>query len=270
MRKHRIYTTSFASVYPLYVAKAEKNGRTKKAVDEIIRWLTGYTQSALEAQKKKQTDFETFFAQAPDLNPLRRQIKGLVCGVRVEAINAPLMQEIRYLDKLIDELAKGRPLAKILRQPSQEAQTQTVPKREATAPKATAPQHAFERFWNTCQPSLIADIKAIDALIKNHAPKLSPVTQGTMLAYGAFQYRYDSGREGTSARIAIASRKNGISLHFNCVNDQGYIAEQFAAHFPKAKVGKSCVAFKRLSDIGEKELVALIKLAQISTGAGER
>jgi hypothetical protein len=112
---HRIYTTSFASVYPLYVAKAQRKGRTKAEVDAIIRWLTGHTQKALEAQIKKGTDFETFFAQAPALNPLRRLSKGVVCGVRVEDVAEPLMQEIRYLDKLIDELAKGKTMEKILR-----------------------------------------------------------------------------------------------------------------------------------------------------------
>ena len=115
MNKHRIYTMSFASVYPLYVAKAEKKGRTKKDVDDIIRWLTGYSQQGLEAQLKKQTDFETFFAQAPQLNSSRALIKGVVCGVRVENVKEPTMQEIRFLDKLIDELAKGKAMEKILR-----------------------------------------------------------------------------------------------------------------------------------------------------------
>lgn len=114
-KKHRIYTMSFASIYPLYIAKAEKKGRTKKEVDEVICWLTGYTQKGLEAQVKKQTDFETFLAQAPKLNPSRFLVKGVVCGVRVEDITDPTMQGIRYLDKLIDELAKGRSMEKILR-----------------------------------------------------------------------------------------------------------------------------------------------------------
>ncbi len=115
MEKHRIYTTSFASVYPLYVAKAEKKGRTKKEVDEVIRWLTGYSQQALEAEIKKQTDFETFFAKAPALNASRTLITGVICGVRIEDITEPTMREIRYLDKLIDELAKGKAMEKILR-----------------------------------------------------------------------------------------------------------------------------------------------------------
>ena len=115
MTKHRIYTTSFASVYPHYVAKAEKKGRTKAEVDEIIRWLTGYRQDELDAQLEKRTDFETFFAEAPQLNPLRASIKGVVCGVRVEDMERSTMQEIRYLDKLIDELARGRTMEKILR-----------------------------------------------------------------------------------------------------------------------------------------------------------
>lgn len=115
MSKHHIYTMSFARVYPHYVAKAEKKGRTKTEVDEIIRWLTGYSQEELEAQLGKQTNFETFFTEAPQLNPSRSLIKGVVCGVRVEDIEDPTMREIRYLDKLIDELAKGKPMDKILR-----------------------------------------------------------------------------------------------------------------------------------------------------------
>ena len=115
MAKHRIYTMSFARVYPEYVAKAEKKGRTKAEVDEIICWLTGYSQEGLEAQLEKQTDIETFLAEAPQLNPSRALIKGVVCGVRVEDIKEPTMREIRYLDKLIDELAKGKAMEKILR-----------------------------------------------------------------------------------------------------------------------------------------------------------
>lgn len=115
MARHRIYTTTFASVYPLYVAKAEKKGRTKAEVDQIISWLTGYDQKDLSAQLDKQTDFETFFAEAPHINPSRALIKGVVCGVRVEDIEEPTMREIRYLDKLIDELARGKAMDKILR-----------------------------------------------------------------------------------------------------------------------------------------------------------
>jgi len=109
---------SVARVYPEYVKKAEKKGRTKAEVDEIIRWLTGYSQAELEATLEKQTDFETFFAEAPQLNPSRYLIKGVVCGVRVEDIEEPTMQAIRYLDKLIDELAKGKAMEKILRKAS--------------------------------------------------------------------------------------------------------------------------------------------------------
>ncbi|MEK7570790.1 MAG: DUF2200 domain-containing protein [Patescibacteria group bacterium] len=115
MIKHRIYTMSFASVYPLYIAKAEKKGRTKAEVDEIIRWLTGYSQKELEMQLEKQTDIQTFLTEAPKLNPARTLITGVICGVRVEDIKEPTMQEIRYLDKLIDELAKGKLMEKILR-----------------------------------------------------------------------------------------------------------------------------------------------------------
>jgi hypothetical protein len=113
--KHRIFTMSFASVYPHYVAKAQRKGRTQAEVDAIIRWLTGYTQEALERQLRAQTDFETFLQQAPRPHPARLQIKGVVCGVRVEQVQDPTMREIRYLDKLIDELAQGKPLDKILR-----------------------------------------------------------------------------------------------------------------------------------------------------------
>jgi hypothetical protein len=115
MAKHRIFTTSFASVYPVYVAKAEKEGRTKTEVDQVISWLTGYGQKELETQLKKQTDFETFFAKAPRMNPSRTLIKGVICGVRVEEIEEPTMREIRYLDKLIDELACGKAMDKVLR-----------------------------------------------------------------------------------------------------------------------------------------------------------
>lgn len=114
--KHRIYTMSFDRVYPLYVAKAERKGRTKAEVDEIICWFTGYTPEGLEAQLDNQTDVETFLMEAPQLNPSRALIKGVVCGVRVEDIEEPTMREIRYLDKLIDELAKGKAMEKILRQ----------------------------------------------------------------------------------------------------------------------------------------------------------
>lgn len=115
MSKHKLYTMSFARVYPLYISKAERKGRTKSEVDEIIQWLTGYSQEGIEVQLEKQTDLETFFDDAPQLNPLRILIKGVVCGIRVEDIEEPTMQEIRYLDKLIDELAKGKAMNKILR-----------------------------------------------------------------------------------------------------------------------------------------------------------
>jgi hypothetical protein len=115
MDKHRVYAMSVASVYPHYIAKAEKKGRTKSEVDEIFRWLTGYSQTELEALLEARTNFETFFAQAPQMNPARTAIKGLICGVRIEEIEDPLMREIRYLDKLIDELAKGKAMEKILR-----------------------------------------------------------------------------------------------------------------------------------------------------------
>lgn len=114
-KRHRIYTTSFASVYPHYVTKAENKDRTKAEVDEIIQWLTGYTHKQLNAILDDETDFETFFADAPRMNPNRSLIIGVVCGVRVEDIEEPTMREIRYLDKLVDELARGKAMAKILR-----------------------------------------------------------------------------------------------------------------------------------------------------------
>ena len=116
MTKHRIYTMSFATVYPLYLAKVERKGRDKSEVDVLIRWLTGYSQEQLAEEIERKTDFETFFAKAPALNPVRSQIKGVICGVRIEEIEDDLMREVRYLDKLIDELANGRPLNKIMRE----------------------------------------------------------------------------------------------------------------------------------------------------------
>ena len=115
MAEHRIYQISITSVYPLYVLKVEKKGRTKAEVDQVIHWLTGYDQSALALELKKQTSLRDFFADAPRLNPQRKLITGVICGVRVEEIQEQTMQEIRYLDKLIDELAKGKSMEKILR-----------------------------------------------------------------------------------------------------------------------------------------------------------
>ena len=116
MSKHRVFKMAFAGVYPLYVQKAERKNRTKEEVDQIICWLTGYDQAGLQQQIEQKNDFETFFAQAPTMNPNCSLIKGVVCGIRVEEIEDPLMQKIRYLDKLIDELAKGKKMEKILRQ----------------------------------------------------------------------------------------------------------------------------------------------------------
>jgi hypothetical protein len=116
MDNQRVFKMSFASVYPLYVQKAEKKGRTKKEVDEVICWLTGYTARALATQIEQRKDFEAFFGEAPSLHPNASKITGTVCGVRLEEIEDPLMRKIRYLDKLVDELAKGRPMVKILRE----------------------------------------------------------------------------------------------------------------------------------------------------------
>jgi len=116
MPKHHIFAMTFARVYPLYVQKAERKNRTKEEVDQIIRWLTGYNQAGLQQQIKQENDIETFFAEAPAIHPNSSLIKGVVCGVRVEDVEDPLMRQIRYLDKLIDELAKGKAMEKILRQ----------------------------------------------------------------------------------------------------------------------------------------------------------
>lgn len=137
MTKHRIYTTSFASVYPHYVAKAEKKGRTKAEVDEIIEWLTGYGREALAAELAAGTDFESFFAMAPRMNPARGAITGVICGVRVEEIEEPVMREIRYLDKLIDELARGKRMEKCQRvSPSRSRYTNSL-----------AGQHRDQALW---------------------------------------------------------------------------------------------------------------------------
>ncbi len=121
-KKHRIYTVPFAHVYPYYVKKVKSKGRTEEELHKVIRWLTGYTVKQLEAHMKKQTDFENFYGKAK-LNPARKLITGTVCGVRVETIKDPLMQELRYLDKLIDELAKGKPMEKILRTADSQKET---------------------------------------------------------------------------------------------------------------------------------------------------
>ncbi len=115
MKRHRTFTTSVASVYPHYVRKAEKKGRKQEEVDQVIRWLTGYSPTALAEQLEREKDFESFFAEAPALHPNASRITGVICGVRIEEIEDPLMRNIRYLDKLVDELAKGRPMEKILR-----------------------------------------------------------------------------------------------------------------------------------------------------------
>jgi hypothetical protein len=118
MEKHRVYSMSVARVYPLYITKVERKGRTKQEVDQVIKWLTGYSQKELNTHIKNETDFETFFAEAPELNPSRTLITGVVCGIRVEDIKEPTMKLIRYLDKLVDELAKGKAMEKILRKES--------------------------------------------------------------------------------------------------------------------------------------------------------
>lgn len=119
MKNQRVYEMAVGKVYPLYLTKVEKKGRTKAEVDEVFQWLTGYNQEELENNFENQTNFETFFNQAPKLNPNRELITGVICGIRVEEIEDPIIQEVRYLDKLIDELAKGKKMEKILRQPKQ-------------------------------------------------------------------------------------------------------------------------------------------------------
>jgi len=120
MPEHRIFATEFSSVYPLYVKKAERKGRSREEVDQVIRWLTGYSEDGLQQQLEKQSDFRTFFAEAPGINPSSSLITGVVCGVRVEEVEDPLMQKIRYLDKLVDELAKGKAMEKVLRKAATE------------------------------------------------------------------------------------------------------------------------------------------------------
>ena len=115
MKKHRIFNTAFASVYPHYVHKAEAKGRTRQEVDEVICWLTGYSREALAEQIERKKDIETFFGEAPAMHPNASKISGVICGVRIQEIEDPLMRNIRYMDKLVDELAKGRPMEKILR-----------------------------------------------------------------------------------------------------------------------------------------------------------
>ena len=120
MSEHRIFATEFSSVYPLYVKKAERKGRSREEVDQVVRWLTGYSEDGLQHQLHKQVDFRTFFAEAPAINPNSSLITGVVCGVRVEEVEDPLMQKIRYLDKLVDELAKGKAMEKVLRKAATE------------------------------------------------------------------------------------------------------------------------------------------------------
>jgi hypothetical protein len=133
--KHRIYSMAFAKVYPMLLAKAEKKGRTKEEVDTVIRWLTGYTAQGLQKQLKNEVTIETFFHAAPKPNPNRHLITGTICGVRIEEIDDPLMREVRYLDKLVDELAKGRPMEKILRRPAaQSVEDATKAESSASSP----------------------------------------------------------------------------------------------------------------------------------------
>jgi hypothetical protein len=129
MPKHRIFTTAFAKVYPLYVQKAERKGRTRQEVDQVICWLTGYDQAGLRQQLEHESDFETFFVQAPAIHPNSVLIKGVICGVRVEEIEDPLMQKIRYLDKLVDELAKGKALESVLRRTGESKPAAARPRR---------------------------------------------------------------------------------------------------------------------------------------------
>ncbi len=143
MAQHRIYTMTFSAVYPLYVAKATRKGRTNEEVDTVIRWLTGYTKKGLETQIRRAVTLEEFFAKAPKLSPLRSLITGVICGVQIEDITDPLMREVRYLDKLIDELAKGRPMEKILRQGSASPETQ-IKKSGSTVHQDILRYHAMQ------------------------------------------------------------------------------------------------------------------------------
>lgn len=135
MDNHRIFAMPFARVYPMYVAKVESKGRTKAELDEVIRWLTGYSARSLESHLSKQTNFEVFFRKAPKPNPHRELVTGVVCGVRVEAVEDPLMREIRRLDKLVDELAKGRAMEKILRKPPSAEPSPSEPAKKSRRPR---------------------------------------------------------------------------------------------------------------------------------------
>jgi uncharacterized protein YdhG (YjbR/CyaY superfamily) len=189
--KHRIFTTSVSSVYPLYLAKAEKKGRTREELDEIIRWLTGYTQPQLEAILKTPTDFESFFANAPTPNPVRASITGVICGVRIQEIQESTMREIRYLDKLVDELAKGKSMEKILRsQPSTTAVPSAPPRVESTPgatkarPAAAPTKMTFEGYLAGLQPAQREALEHLRRAIRAAAPKAEEC-----ICYGVPAYR---------------------------------------------------------------------------------
>jgi uncharacterized protein YdhG (YjbR/CyaY superfamily) len=176
MTKHRIYNTSVASVYVHYVAKAERKGRTKVEVDEIIRWLTGYRQEELEAHLKKGTDFETFFQDASELNPLRILIKGTICGIRIESIEEPLMKEIRYMDKLIDELAQGKSMDRILRK--QEKNDDFSQLRLATPARRALLQAGIETLEQLSQYTE-EEVLKLHGMGKSATPKLKTALEQT-------------------------------------------------------------------------------------------
>ncbi len=176
MARHRIFSMPFAPVYPACMQKAQRKGRTQQEAGQIICWLTGYGEADLQRHIERQTDFETFFAQAPAMNPNRRLIQGVVCGIRVEQITDPLMQEIRYLDKLIDELAKGRPMEKILRQePGLPLSHEPQPWRKIrdTAPARSPLIRAFAAFWRR---------KSAAHFLRRQAGSGTPIRFGSRMA----------------------------------------------------------------------------------------
>ena len=209
MTKHKIYTTSVASVYRHYVVKAEKKGRTKAEVDEIICWLTGYSQKAHEANLENETDFETFFDQAPQLNPSRTLIRGVVCGVRVEDIKEPIMREIRYLDKLIDELAKGKSMEKILRSSATEIIKSSSPKRKVMSAQSKANLGSFEDLLHAN-----SEVNAIALALRESIFKAFPETvEVVRLGDGAASYGIGQ-KKNSESYVYIMPKAGYVNLGF--------------------------------------------------------
>lgn len=268
MAKHRIFTTSVASVYPHYVAKAEKKGRTKAEVNEVMRWLTGYSQDELDARLSNKTDFETFFAEAPRMNPARSAITGVICGVRIEEIEEPTMREIRYLDKMVDELAKGKTMAKILRTPEQPAlgATPMATARKTAASRTTARKTAGRKTTATSDGpgnyiAAIADeARRHDcerlATLMARASKQPAVMWGTaIVGFGVHRYALAGGKQGEICAVGFSSRKSDIALYGLTDNPD---ASTLLANLGTHTLGKSCVYLRKLADIDRAILEKLI------------